>query len=234
MPGLFSLPSEILLLAEFFVCFLFINLFFRVYGKIGLYVYTGLAVIVSNIQVLKLGSFSFVKEPVALGTVLFTSTFFVADILTERYGLKSSKKVIGISFLSMTFVPLVMGLTLSFKGHESHMYDNAIDILFSPIPRLMAASFISYGLCQLVDIHIFQTLKTATKGQFLGMRSLVSLVLSTFLDNILFCTLAWVVLAPQPISWHTLWYSYILGTYIIRLMATGLFAPCLYFFRKPS
>lgn len=227
------LPPEFLLAAECVASLLFIALFYFLYGKAGLYVYTSLAVIIANIQVLRLGFFSFLTEPIALGTVLFTSTYFVADILTEHYGVKESRKIIGVSFLSMAFVPVFMGLVLLFPSRESTQVDKAIHVLFSPVPRLLMASFISYAVSQYLDIYIFQKIKQLTHSKYLGARSILSLLTSGFIDNIVFCTLAWVVLSPQPVGWSQLWYSYILGTYVIRLGTTCLFAPCLYFFRKP-
>ena len=71
-----------------FLIFSFISvlIFLKIFGEVGLYIYTVVAVIVANIQVLKLVKFSFFIDPVALGTILFASTFLCTDILTEFYG----------------------------------------------------------------------------------------------------------------------------------------------------
>ena len=61
------------------------------FGEIGLYIYSAIAIIVANIQVLKLVKFSFFSEPIALGTVLFASTFLCTDILAEYYGAKKAR-----------------------------------------------------------------------------------------------------------------------------------------------
>ena len=57
----------IFLLFSFFSVLIFLKLF----GAIGLHVYTVIAIIAANIQVLKLVNFSFFPEPIALGTILF-------------------------------------------------------------------------------------------------------------------------------------------------------------------
>ena len=84
----------ILLILSFFSILIFLKLF----GEIGIYIYSIIAIIVANIQVLKIVDFPFFENPIALGTVLFSSTFLCTDILTEYYGSKSARKNILLSF----------------------------------------------------------------------------------------------------------------------------------------
>ena len=74
-------------------CFTSILVLLKLFGEVGIYLYTIIAVIAANIQILKIVKFSFFNEPVALGTILFASTFLCTDILTEYYGVKSAKKI---------------------------------------------------------------------------------------------------------------------------------------------
>ena len=85
------------------VVFLLISLsailfFLRLFGEVGLYVYTVIAIVAANIQVLKAVQFSFFHESVALGTVLFASTFLCTDILAEHYGVEKARKNVLIGF----------------------------------------------------------------------------------------------------------------------------------------
>ena len=74
-------------------CFSSILVFLKLFGYVGLYVYSALAVIIGNIQVLKTVDFFYSPEPVALGTVLFASTFLCTDILSEHFGKEKAKKM---------------------------------------------------------------------------------------------------------------------------------------------
>lgn len=206
--------------------------FFKFFGKKGLYVYGALAVVVANMQVLRLGCLCLTDHPIALGTVVFTSTYFVSDILTELYSPQEAFKVVGISFLAVAFIPTFMLFTLLYPGPKQEAIDTAIQTLFSPSLRLLVASLISYAVSQCLDVFLFQKLKTYTKSKYLGLRSGLSLIASAFIDTTLFSLLAWVILAPQPLPWATVWYGYIASSLIIRLMATLCFSPCLYLFRK--
>ena len=81
-------------------CFLAILIFLKLFGEVGIYVYTSIAIIAANIQVLKIVDFPFFNNPIALGTILFSSTFFATDILAEYYGTKYARKNILIGFAS--------------------------------------------------------------------------------------------------------------------------------------
>ena len=98
-----------------FFCLSSILIFLKLFGEIGLYIYTIVAVIAGNIQVLKVVKFSFFLEPVALGTILFSSIFLCTDILAEYYGSKSARKNVIFGFSAFLLMTLIMLFTLGFK-----------------------------------------------------------------------------------------------------------------------
>ena len=94
------LNTFVLWLIMLFFCFFSILIFLKLFGIVGLYVYSALAVIVGNIQVLKQVDFFYSPEPVALGTVLFASTFLCTDILSEYFGReKANKNVLKFNYV---------------------------------------------------------------------------------------------------------------------------------------
>ena len=84
-------------------CFFSVLIFLKLFGEVGLYVYSVIAIIAANIQVLKLVKFSFFSEPIALGTVLFASTFLCTDILAEYYGTKKARINVLIRFCRFSY-----------------------------------------------------------------------------------------------------------------------------------
>jgi len=103
------LPLEIL------ICYGSIVLLNRYFGSAGLYAYISVAIVGANIQVLKAVQFPFYPEPVALGTVLFASSYLATDVLSEMYGLKAGRKGIWIGFVSFLFFTIMMILTLGYS-----------------------------------------------------------------------------------------------------------------------
>lgn len=234
-----NFSPEILSLITFLVCAVTILGMLRYFGAAGLYVYNAIAIVVANIQVLHAAKFIFSPEPVALGTVLFATTYLVSDILTEHYGPETAKHALWLSFISQILVTFLMILTLGhtplsegFNPPEANVYTSsnymAMLKLFTPTPRLLFASLVAYILSQLFDIWIFQKIRNFSHGKYIWLRQNASTFLSGLLDSFIFSYIAWVLLSPTPLSFYTLMVSYVIGTYFLRLVVNLLGTPVMY------
>lgn len=225
-------PSEILTLGLLASCGFIILFMMRLYGPIGLMVYSSLAVIVANLQVQTATTYQFFDEPIALGTVVFSSIFIVSSILTEYYGQTQARKAVWLSFTGMIIVTFFMLLTIGFKPakgfYEAH---KAMCVLFLPAPALIAASLIAYAVGQLNDIWLFAAFSRLAHRKFLWVRSFLATSIGAFLDNLIFSVLAWMVFAPQPLSWRTVIFTYVLGTYLLRIFVALVGIPFVYLAR---
>lgn len=206
--------------------------FFRYFGAPGLYVYNVLAIVVANIQVLQQGETIFSTHPIALGTIIFSTTFLASDILTEHYGTTVAYRGALLSLGGSILMSVLMIVTLGFKPPVGDAFSvqahGAMKTLFLPAPRLMLASLVSYFLSQLADIWIFQAISQLTQRRFLWLRGNLSTLLSAFLDNCIFSILAWVILSPHPVSMETLFFTYVLAAYVPRFIVSLLSTPVLY------
>ncbi len=234
-----NFSAEFLSLLTFIVCTIAILGMLRFYGAIGLCVYNAVAILIANIQVLRLAKFGFSPEPVALGTVVFATTYLVSDILVEHYGAKTAKDSLWMSFISQILMTVIMILTL---GHtplpedieilettsEANTTYLSMVKLFAPSPRLLFASLLAYVISQLFDIWIFQKIRDLSHNRFVWLRQNVSTFLSGLLDSFIFSYMAWVLLSPTPISFYTLMISYVLGTYFLRLIVNLAGTPIIY------
>ncbi len=234
-----TLSPELLSFVLFSVAAIFLLFFLKVGGASGLFCFINLAYITANIQVLHTAQFSFIGEPVALGTVLFAMTYLATDMLTEHYGAEKARKAVVLSFLTQIAFTLFMLITLAHaplkNNTESVNTYGAMELLFMPAPRLMIASLVAYFVSQFLDIWVFKKISDATHTRFLWLRTGLATLLSALVDNILFSTLAWVVLSPHPVTAQTLIFTYILGTYVARFFVSILGIPLMYlsyFFKK--
>ena len=212
----------------FLCCVVFILTVLRFFGIVGLYAYNVLATIVANIQVLKVAEFGFSPEPVALGTVVFATVFLVSDIITEHYGKQAAQKGVWLSFTMQIFMTIFMLLTIGHAPLPDDAAHAALEVLFLPSPRLLIATLTAFAISQLFEIHIFHKLQIATNGKMLWLRTNVSSILAALLDNIIFSVIAWVVLAPAPVGLKTLVFTYILGTYLARVIVNLMSTPIIY------
>jgi queuosine precursor transporter len=227
-----QLPTEGLTLILLLSCGLIILLMMRLFGAVGLMVYSSLAVVVANLQVQKATTAQFFEEPIALGTVVFSSIFIVSSILTEYYGKAQARKAVWLSFTGMIIVSFFMLLTIGFKP-AGGFYDahKAMCVLFFPVPALIVASLIAYTIGQFNDIWIFATLSRLTARRLLWFRSFVATLIGAFLDNLIFSVLAWMVFAPSPLPWKTVLFTYVLGTYLLRVFIALVSIPFIYLAR---
>lgn len=225
---LHSLSGEAVSAILFITSVVIIMGMFRGFGLQGLYAYNIIATILANIQVLKVAKFGLAPEPVALGTVTFATIFLVSDIITEHYGKKAAQKSVWLSFSAQIIVMVMMLLTLGHSPEVGDVGHCAMENLFLPAPRLVVASLTSFVISLLLEIWLFQAISNLTKAKYLWLRTSVSTIFAALIDNVLFSTLAWVILAPTPVSLNTLIFTYILGTYVARLIVALISTPVLY------
>ena len=233
-----SLSPEVVWALQLVFCFGSILFLLRTFGKEGLFAYIVLAIIAANIQVIKVVDFSLYDDPIPLGTILFCTIFLCTDILTEYYGKEAAKKAVWLSFAAYLVFVILMIFTLGFQPLST--VDNIlgfswaipkhghIEGVFSQSLTLLTAGMIAYLVSQYHDIWIYNAIKWLTKGRYLWVRNNVSTLVSGLIDNTIFSVLAWVVLATDPVDNHTLIFTYILGTYLIRVVVAVLDTPFIY------
>jgi uncharacterized integral membrane protein (TIGR00697 family) len=236
-----SLPPELIWLLQLVVCFSGLIVMFRFLGEVGLTVYIAVAFIGANIQVLKVVQFSVFADPVALGTVLFATTYLGTDLLSEFYGKKSARRAILCGFGGLILFNLFVFLALSFAPLDPEVvgedYAWAVGMhghlmaVFSPAPALLAAGLIAYLISQYNDVWLFDKIRRATKGRYLWLRNNLSTWISALIDNTIFSLLAWWVFASEPIAMGVIISTYILGTYFLRVIVAVVDTPFIYLAR---
>lgn len=211
--------SDLYSLITFIVCA--ITIFFMLYrfGIHGLFAYSVVVVIAANIQVLKVAEYSFFNTPVPLGTVIFSTMFAVDNIINEHYGLEKAKQCVFIGFASYLFFAVIMLLAdwhPEVKNTQCANMHQAIHDLFSPSFVFFVSSITAYLAGQLLDVYVFDFLKKKIKN--LSLRSGITMMLSTFMDNLVFSILAWKVLSSIYIPWSDIIHTYILGSTLFRFV----------------
>ena len=223
-----SIQTEVIWLILLIFSFSSILVFLKFFGYVGIYIYSSIAVIIANIQVLKTVDFFYSPEPVALGTILFASTFLCTDILSEYYGPEKARKNIIISFSSFLFVTCLMILTVGIKPSSNDWIQTSISNVFTPMTRFFIASMIAYLISQYFDVWFYNYIKNKTSEKYLWFRNNLSTVTSSLVDNTVFSIFAWILLNPEPINLYKVIATYILGTYLLRIIIAFIDTPFIY------
>ena len=105
--------------------------------------------------------------------------------------------------------------------------DNLLGV-FMPLPIFFAASMIAYLSSQFFDVWFFKKISKFTNKKFLWLRNNFSTTVSSLIDNTIFSIFAWIIFNPNPLDFNTVVFTYILGTYALRIFIALLDTPIIY------
>lgn len=186
-------------------------------GKSALVTYMSGLWIFANLFVLKqitLGGFhATAADAFTIGAV------FSLNMLQEYYGKKAARSAIWTSFCMLIFYALISHVHLSYTPSSFDTMQPHYQALLGFMPRIALASLTSYLLIQLFDSWLFGALRKILAGNYLALRTAVSLAISQLFDTILFSFLGLYGLVDN------LW-QIIIISYTIKLAAIALSTPC--------
>lgn len=214
---------------------------YRVFGPAGLFVYITVALIGANLQVLKVVQFDVFISPVPIGTVVFCTVYLCTDILAEHHGRRVAQQAVWLGFSAMLLWTVIAVLTLGYapltpeQAGEGYVFalgtHDHMAALFTPLPVFLIAGMTAYLVSQSHDVWLYGVLNRLFAGKHLWLRNNCSTAISGLIDNAVFSVIAFSLLADQPVSAGELILTYILGTYVVRLVVAMLDTPFLYLIR---
>ena len=225
------MPNELLLILSLIVLYGAVLVFYRLFGKTGLYVWTVIATISANIEVLILVDAFGMQQ--TLGNVLFATTFLVTDILSENHGKKEANVAVNIGIATSIAFIVISQSWMLYTPAASDFASPAIATIFSNTPRLMLASLIVYAICQKFDVWAyhawwaFTNKKCGDSKKFLWLRNNGSTLISQLLNAILYTFGAFFGVYDIP----TL-ISIVFASYVIFIVTSLADTPIVYLARK--
>ncbi len=184
-----ELSNEILLLCSLLLYFGTLLVSFKLFGKLGLYLWIILSTLFANVEVLlQVRAFNL---DMTLGNVLFGSGFLATDILSERYGKNSSMVGMRLGVTTTIIYIVFSNFWLLFTPNSYDTSYEAMETLFTPVPRIAIAGVIVYYICQKIDIFLYHFIwaKTSSnndKSKFLWLRNNGSTLVTQLVNNLLF------------------------------------------------
>lgn len=182
--------NEILLILSLIITYSVVLVLFAIFQEQGLYLWTVIATIAANIEVLIIVN-AFGME-MTLGNILFASTFLVTDILSELYGKKAAQTAVWLGISTSVCFILISQSWMLYIPNENDFATPSIRTVFSNTPRLMAVGIIVYVIVQLFDVWAYHKWWALTerkfkdRRKFLWLRNNGSTLISQLLNTILF------------------------------------------------
>ncbi len=87
---------------------------------------------------------------------------------------------------------------------------------------------IAYLFSQYFDVWFYEKISNITKKRFLWLRNNFSTMISALIDNTIFSIFAWIILNPNPLDFNTVLFTFILGTYVLRVFIAIFDTPFIY------
>lgn len=215
-----NIPSELLLFIEFLSCFLVLATMTKFFKLLGVYVFIVFSMLIANIQVLKVVEFGFYPQPIALGKIMICFSFLATDLITECYDKQIAKTGIWLGFTCNFLFILLMLITIGYKPYTDQITINLhepIKQIFLPLPSIFLSGLAAYLLGQFIDVQIYSKLKQKFQ-HYLWLKAFIATGIGSLIDNAFFYTMAFYILNPNPIPLESLFYTYIIGTYIFRII----------------
>lgn len=219
------MSNELLWVAMMALNFGSILFLYRLWGKQGLLYWIPLAVMMANVQVIKLVPLFGITS--TLGNIVYASSFLVTDILSENHGKEEAKQAVWIGFFSLIAMTAIMNLALLFTPHPDDFAQSALETIFKIMPRIAVASVAAYGLSQFHDIWAFHWWRKRTDGRHLWLRNNGSTMVSQLIDSLVFTTIAFAGAVPMDLFWQIA-----VSTYLFKFIVAFCDTPFLYWARQ--
>ncbi len=158
---------------------------------------------------------------VPAGVIVFSMTFLITDILSEKWGKKYARRAVWAGFYASLILVVSTYIVANWKPAP---FAVEISDMFSKVvaltPRIVFASLVAYLLSQHHDVWAFHFWKKKTKGKYLWFRNNASTIVSQFIDSTVFITLAFYGIFP-------IW-PLILGQWVVKMIIAVIDTPFLY------
>lgn len=212
-----------------FICYCQFCLFllcYRLFGKNGMYAWVGIATVIANIQVAKTIAMPF-DIVMTLGNTMYVTLYMTSDLLNEKYGRAEARKAVWFGFFTLLMTTVIMQMVLVFKPQETDIAQSSLETIFGLMPRLALGSLTAYFISQFLDVRLYAWIRKyySTSSQ-LWIRSNGSTMVSSFVDTLIFCTIAFAGLY----NW-SVWLEILLTTYLAKFLLTAVSTPILYIAR---
>jgi uncharacterized integral membrane protein (TIGR00697 family) len=203
-----------------FATFVLILNSFRYFGLYGLMTFSSVALIIANIQVLE--QVDILGFTASFGTIVFSSTFLISDIIGEIYGKEKAKISVYLGFAVMIFFVIISQISILFVPNKNDWAYPHLKAIFTILPRVTAASLISYLISNYYDVISYQIWKKRYP-QYMWLRNNVSTFLSQALDAFVFTFLAFFGVFPLSTLIQIM-----VTTYVFKIIVAICDTPFLY------
>lgn len=220
------MSNELLWVIFALVNFTLFLLVYKVFGKLGIFIWIVLATILANIQVTKM-IYLFGLDA-TLGNIMYGTIFLATDVLNELFGKKEAKKAVFVGFFVMVITVIIMTIAINFIPHPDDFAQDSLQLIFGYMPRILLASLSAFIVSQLIDVYVFDKIRTKLpENKYLWIRNNLSTMLAQGIDTLIFVPIAFLGVVSNEVL-----LGLIVSTYIIKVIVAAMDTPFIYLIKK--
>jgi uncharacterized integral membrane protein (TIGR00697 family) len=122
--------------------------------------------------------------------LLFPVTYIFGDVFTEVYGYAASRRAIWLGFICSGLLSVMGMIMVALPPHPQWHNQEAYATVFGFVPRMVLASLIAYWCGEFSNSFTMARMKVFTRGKHLWARTIGSTVVGQLVDTAVFLTLA--------------------------------------------
>jgi uncharacterized integral membrane protein (TIGR00697 family) len=157
------------------------------------------------------------------GALVFPLSYIFADIFTEVYGYKKTRKIIWIGFFVIVLTNILIFIVMVLPPEQSWNYsigqENFQKVL-GVSPRIAIAGIIGYFFGEFTNSFVLAKMKVKTNGSYLFSRLIFSTIVGQLVDTTLFCTISFAYI----IDFYTM-INYIVTGYFYKVLVELFMSP---------
>jgi len=129
--------------------------------------------------------FTTLPATLSVGAIWFPITFLLTDTVNEFYGTRGARTMTFVGFwMALIAFGIIWAARLIPAASFSPVSQSSFDSVFGGANRIFVASLIAYLIGQLIDIAIFQHMKSLTQSRHIWLRSTGSTLISQLVDTV--------------------------------------------------
>ncbi len=165
---------------------------------------------------------NFLGMIVPAGTIAYSVTFPITDIIDEVYGKRKAIYIIWAGLIAEIVMLLLIALDLLLPPVDQSQQQLYVRV-FSPQLRIVLGSIIAYLISQHHDVWAFWKWREITKGRWLWLRNNASTTVSQFIDTLVFTLIAFYGIVSGSVLLNM-----VLSMWLFKVIVAFLDTPFVY------
>ena len=159
---------------------------------------------------------------VPAGTIAYSVTFPITDIVDELYGKRRAVYIVWAGLAAEIIMLILIGLDYLLPALEPEQ-EQLYARVFSPQLRIVLGSIVAYLVSQHHDVWAFWKWREITRGRFLWIRNNASTMISQLIDSSLFTFIAFYGVFPLDVI-----VNMIFSMWLFKVLIAALDTPFVY------